>query len=100
MGFRVVRPEGFRFPGVGRPPASGVHQGGPGAQRVGIAGVDIKRAANKLTIKIHTSRPGMVIGQKGKKIEDLRAAWRSWWAGSWLSTCKRCANPRSTPNCG
>lgn len=38
----------------------------------GIAGVDIKRAANKLTIKIHTSRPGMVIGQKGKKIDDLR----------------------------
>ena len=38
----------------------------------GIAGVDIKRAASKLTIKIHTSRPGMVIGQKGKKIEDLR----------------------------
>ena len=38
----------------------------------GIAGLDIKRAANKVTIKIHTSRPGMVIGQKGKKIEDLR----------------------------
>ena len=38
----------------------------------GIAGVDIKRAANKITIKIHTSRPGMVIGQKGKKIEELR----------------------------
>ena len=38
----------------------------------GIAGVDIKRAAQKLIIKIHTSRPGMVIGQKGKKIEDLR----------------------------
>jgi small subunit ribosomal protein S3 len=34
--------------------------------------LDIKRAANKVTIKIHTSRPGMVIGQKGKKIEDLR----------------------------
>ncbi len=38
----------------------------------GIATIDIKRAANKVTIKIHTSRPGMVIGQKGKKIEDLR----------------------------
>jgi small subunit ribosomal protein S3 len=38
----------------------------------GVAGLDIKRAASKLTIKIHTSRPGMVIGQKGKKIEDLR----------------------------
>jgi small subunit ribosomal protein S3 len=44
----------------------------PELKGAGIAGVDIKRAANKLTIKIHTSRPGMVIGQKGKKIEDLR----------------------------
>jgi len=44
----------------------------PDFKGAGIAGVDIKRAAQKLTIKIHTSRPGMVIGQKGKKIEDLR----------------------------
>ncbi|MBM4294328.1 MAG: 30S ribosomal protein S3 [Deltaproteobacteria bacterium] len=44
----------------------------PELKGAGIAGVDIKRAANKVTIKIHTSRPGMVIGQKGKKIDDLR----------------------------
>lgn len=44
----------------------------PEFRGAGIAGVDIKRAANKLNIKIHTSRPGMVIGQKGKKIEELR----------------------------
>jgi small subunit ribosomal protein S3 len=44
----------------------------PEFKGAGIAGLDIKRAGNKLTIKIHTSRPGMVIGQKGKKIEDLR----------------------------
>lgn len=47
-------------------------KGDPELKGAGIAGVDIKRAANKVTIKIHTSRPGMVIGQKGKKIEDLR----------------------------
>jgi len=44
----------------------------PELKGAGIAGMDIKRAANKLTIKIHTSRPGMVIGQKGKKIDELR----------------------------
>jgi len=44
----------------------------PELKGAGIAGVDIKRAANRVNIKIHTSRPGMVIGQKGKKIEDLR----------------------------
>ncbi|MBW1918055.1 MAG: 30S ribosomal protein S3 [Deltaproteobacteria bacterium] len=38
----------------------------------GIAAVDIERAANKVKIKIYTSRPGIVIGQKGRKIEDLR----------------------------
>lgn len=38
----------------------------------GIAAVDIERAANKVKIKIHTSRPGIVIGQKGRKIEELR----------------------------
>ncbi|MFP3866979.1 MAG: 30S ribosomal protein S3 [Desulfobacteraceae bacterium] len=38
----------------------------------GIAAVDIERAANKVKIKIFTSRPGIVIGQKGRKIEDLR----------------------------
>ncbi len=47
-------------------------KGDPELKGSGIAGVDIKRAANKVNIKIHTSRPGMVIGQKGKKIEDLR----------------------------
>ena len=44
----------------------------PELKGAGVAGVDIKRAANKLTIKIHTARPGMVIGQKGKKMEELR----------------------------
>jgi len=44
----------------------------PDLKGSGIAAIDIKRAANKLTVKIHTSRPGMVIGQKGKKIEELR----------------------------
>jgi small subunit ribosomal protein S3 len=41
-------------------------------QGAGIATVDIERAANKVKIKIHTSRPGIVIGQKGRKIEELR----------------------------
>ncbi len=41
-------------------------------QGSGIASVDIERAANKVKIKIHASRPGVIIGQKGKKIDDLR----------------------------
>ena len=38
----------------------------------GIARVEIERAANKAKIRIHTARPGIVIGKKGAEIEILR----------------------------
>ncbi len=38
----------------------------------GIARVEIERAANKVKIRIHTARPGIVIGKKGSEIEALR----------------------------
>jgi small subunit ribosomal protein S3 len=38
----------------------------------GIARVEIERAANKAKIRIHTARPGIVIGKKGSEIETLR----------------------------
>jgi small subunit ribosomal protein S3 len=38
----------------------------------GIAKVEIERAANKVKIRIHTARPGIVIGKKGSEIEALR----------------------------
>jgi small subunit ribosomal protein S3 len=38
----------------------------------GIARVEIERAANKAKIRIHTARPGIVIGKKGAEIELLR----------------------------
>ena len=31
----------------------------------GIAGIETERAANKLTVKIRTSKPGIIIGRKG-----------------------------------
>jgi len=37
-----------------------------------IAGVEIYRNAEKTTIVINTSKPGMVIGKKGSLLEDLR----------------------------
>ncbi|MCS6884549.1 MAG: 30S ribosomal protein S3 [Acidobacteriota bacterium] len=39
----------------------------------GVSHVDIERAANKLKIIIHTSRPGVIIGRKGAEIEKLKA---------------------------
>lgn len=38
----------------------------------GIAQIEIERAANKAKIRIHTARPGIVIGKKGSEIEALR----------------------------
>lgn len=39
----------------------------------GVSGIDIERAANKLVIRIHTARPGIIIGRKGSEIEKLKS---------------------------
>ena len=38
----------------------------------GVSSVEIERAANRVKINVRTARPGLVIGKKGKDIEDLR----------------------------
>jgi small subunit ribosomal protein S3 len=37
-----------------------------------ISRVDIERAASKIKVKIHTARPGIVIGKRGAGIESLK----------------------------
>lgn len=39
----------------------------------GIAGIETERAAKKLTVKIRTSKPGIIIGRKGAEIEKLKS---------------------------
>ena len=39
----------------------------------GVAKIETERAANKLKIDIHTSRPGIIIGRKGTEVEKLKA---------------------------
>jgi small subunit ribosomal protein S3 len=41
-------------------------------QAAGIAKIEIERAAARVKINIYTAKPGLVIGKKGKDIEDLR----------------------------
>jgi small subunit ribosomal protein S3 len=41
-------------------------------QAAGISRVEIERAASRVKINIFTAQPGLVIGKKGKDIEDLR----------------------------
>jgi small subunit ribosomal protein S3 len=41
-------------------------------QRAGISKVVIDRAPKKVTVTIHTARPGIVIGRKGTEVDQLR----------------------------
>ena len=40
--------------------------------QAGVSRIEIERAANKVRIKIHTARPGLVIGKKGVEIENVK----------------------------
>ena len=40
-------------------------------QPAGVSKIEIERAANKVKLKIHTARPGLVIGRKGSEIQNL-----------------------------
>ncbi len=42
-------------------------------ENAGIAKVSISRAPKKVTVDIHTSRPGIVIGRKGSEVDKLRS---------------------------
>jgi len=42
----------------------------------GVSRVEISRTAKKITVTIHTSRPGIVIGRGGEEVERLRAEIR------------------------
>jgi len=38
----------------------------------GISKIEIERAGSKARIKIHTSKPGVIIGKKGTEVEDMK----------------------------
>lgn len=38
----------------------------------GIARIEIERAANRLKVTVHASKPGMIIGRGGTGVEDIR----------------------------
>jgi small subunit ribosomal protein S3 len=43
----------------------------------GISKVEIERAASRIKVNIFSAKPGLVIGKKGKDIDDLRSHLRS-----------------------
>ena len=42
--------------------------------QAGVSRIEIERAAKRVRIRIHTARPGLVIGKKGSEIENLKRA--------------------------
>src|SRR5689334_5844603 len=40
----------------------------------GVARVDIERSANKIEVTVYTAKPGIVIGKRGAKVDDLKVA--------------------------
>src|SRR5919108_391931 len=40
----------------------------------GVARVEIERSANKIEITVYTAKPGIVIGKRGAKVDDLKVA--------------------------
>ena len=39
----------------------------------GVSSIEVERAANKLMVRIHTARPGIIIGRKGAEIDKLKS---------------------------
>lgn len=42
----------------------------------GINRIEVERAANKVKVSVFTSKPGVIIGKKGKDVEELKAKLR------------------------
>ncbi|MEE9419114.1 MAG: 30S ribosomal protein S3 [Desulfatiglandaceae bacterium] len=40
--------------------------------QAGVARIEIERAANKVRIRLHAARPGIIIGRKGAEIEKIK----------------------------
>lgn len=41
-------------------------------QRASVSQIEIERAPKRVTISVHTARPGIVIGRKGQEVDKLR----------------------------
>jgi small subunit ribosomal protein S3 len=41
-------------------------------EKAGVSRIEIERFPNQLTVTIHTSRPGILIGRKGDQVKEIR----------------------------
>lgn len=41
-------------------------------ENASVSGIDIERAANRISLTVHTAKPGVVIGRGGRGVEEIR----------------------------
>ncbi|MFA6039486.1 MAG: 30S ribosomal protein S3 [Candidatus Peribacteraceae bacterium] len=63
-------------------------------KEAGISAVDIERG-KKVTVTIHTSKPGVIIGKQGAAIEELRKELERKYGGSFEVDIKEIRSPDS-----
>jgi len=61
----------------------------------GIARIDIERAADNVTITIHTAKPGVVIGRGGEAIKVLRSKLESGITGTVAVNVQEISDPNT-----
>lgn len=64
----------------------------------GISSIDIERA-KKVSITIHTSKPGVVIGKQGAAIEELRKEMEKRFGGSFEINAREIRTPDADAAC-
>jgi len=64
----------------------------------GISEIEIERG-KKISILIHTSRPGVLIGKQGAAIEDLRKELEKTFGGSFEVNVREVRNPDADAAC-
>ena len=57
--------------------------------QAGVARIEIERAANKVRIRIHTARPGIVIGKRALRLKNSRKIWKKRSTGKLSLIFKR-----------
>ncbi|OYW13199.1 MAG: 30S ribosomal protein S3 [Planctomycetales bacterium 12-60-4] len=53
--------------------AEELHRRAADAEFAGIARIEIERTRDQVIVKLHTARPGIIIGRKGQEVDRLKA---------------------------
>ena len=61
----------------------------------GISRIVIERTGDKIRIRLHTARPGIVIGKKGAEIENLKRELEKRFGHQWLIDIQEVRRPEA-----